>query len=115
MKVQARGELPSSHHEKNELNEHASPPVYEDTSPQKERPPCPPEIQALFEWFTTLDPPSAPFHLEAHQHIVDPVKFFMTLRREIEASQTGPRAKLGTLQSDLQKLRAYFANEEKAA
>lgn len=65
----------------------------------------PPEIQLLINWFLKLDPGSiAPFYLEPHRR-EDPVKFFRSLRRDIAAGPTGPRAKDGALQEDLRKLK----------
>ena len=72
-----------------------------------------PDIQSLVDWFITLDPPKEPFHLEGHQHIVDPAKFFRSLRREIETGPRGPRARMESLQSDLQRLKAFFSGEGK--
>jgi hypothetical protein len=43
-----------------------------------------------------------------HIHVADPVKFFSSLRREIAAGPGGARARMGTLQSDLRKLKAYL-------
>jgi len=73
-----------------------------------------PEIQSLIDWFITLDPPKEPFSLEHHQHVEAPAKFFESLRREIETGRRGPRARRGSLQSDLQRLKAYFSKEGKA-
>lgn len=68
----------------------------------------PPKAQLLVDWFLTLDPPSAPFYLEPHIHVLDPAKFFEKLRHEIEVGPRGPRTRTGALQSDLQKLKTYF-------
>jgi len=68
----------------------------------------PPEDQALLDWFLPLDPPTEPFYLEAHRHIVNPEKFFQSLRQDIETGHTGSRAKMGTLQCDLRKLKVYL-------
>ena len=73
----------------------------------------PPEVQALVDWFMTLTPPTESFCLEPHLLIADPVKFFQSLRREIETGPRGPRARLGALQSDLRKLKAYFSDERR--
>ena len=69
-----------------------------------------PGDQSLVDWFMTMDLPMEPFYLEEHQHIIDPVKFFQLLREEIQTGPTGPRAKKGTLQDDLYKIRAYFSH-----
>lgn len=69
----------------------------------------PPAVQSLVDWFMTLTPPTERFYLEPHLHIVDPVKFFQSLRREIETGPRGPRSRRGALQWDLQNLKTYFA------
>ena len=66
------------------------------------------EMQELIEWYRATPKPTGPFYLENHQHIMDPEKFFSSLRQEIQTGPTGPRARMGALQSDLQKLKAYF-------
>jgi hypothetical protein len=68
----------------------------------------PPEVQSLVDWFLTLDQTKEPFHLEPHRRIVDPAKFFQSLRCEIQTGPRGPRAKMGALQCDLRKLKAYL-------
>lgn len=68
----------------------------------------PPGIQSLIDWFSTLEPPPEPFYLTDHIKVFDPKKFFEQLRQEIKTGPAGPRARLGTLQSDLKKLKAYF-------
>lgn len=68
----------------------------------------PPEIQSLIDWFITLEPPAEPFYLESHRHIVAPSKFFASLQRDIHTGPRGPRARMGTLQSDLWNLKAYL-------
>jgi hypothetical protein len=64
--------------------------------------------QSLIDWFSTLEPPTEPFYLESHRHIVAPSKFFASLQREIQTGPRGPRARMGTLQWDLRKLKAYL-------
>jgi len=68
----------------------------------------PPEVQVLMDWFMELEPPKTPFYLEPHIHVIDPEKFFVSLRREIQTGPTGPRARMGALQADLRVLRAKF-------
>lgn len=67
-----------------------------------------PETQPLIDWFIKLEPPAEPFYLEPHIRVRNPAKFFATLQREIETGPSGPRARMGTLQSDLRKLKAYI-------
>lgn len=66
------------------------------------------EIQPLVDWFMMQEAPVEPFFLEPHLRVVGPGKFFESLRREIETGPRGPRAKLGALQSDLQKIKVYL-------
>ena len=68
----------------------------------------PSDIQFFIDWFLSLAPPPEPFNLEPHVHVLDPAKYFEALRREIETGPSGPRARMGTLQSDLRKLKAHF-------
>ena len=68
----------------------------------------PPDVQSLVDWFMIQEPPAEPFFLEPHLRVVVPGKFFESLRREIETGPRGPRARMGTLQSDLRKLKAYL-------
>jgi hypothetical protein len=77
--------------------------------PAKGRAEWSPEIQALVDWFLKLEPREIkPFRLEPHIHVADPVQFFESLRREIETGPGGARAKIGTLQDDLRKLKTYL-------
>lgn len=65
-----------------------------------------PEIQTLINWFMELETPTEPFYLEPHLHIIHPAKFFSSIWREIQTGPKGPRARMGTLQSDLRMLKA---------
>lgn len=67
-----------------------------------------PSFQAIIDWFLALIPPTEPFYLQPHMHVVNPGKFFESLKREIETGPRGVRARLGTLQSDLKSLRSKF-------
>lgn len=64
-----------------------------------------PEVQALIDWFMKLEPPAAPFYLEPHIHVIDPEKYFTSLRREIESGPSCPRGRNGALLYDLNTLR----------
>jgi hypothetical protein len=66
------------------------------------------ETQKLIGWFLTLTPPTEPFYLQAHTHVASPGKFFESLLRDIKAGPKGPRARLGTLKSDLRSLQLKF-------
>ena len=66
----------------------------------------PSKDQSLLDWFMTVEAPTEPFYLEPHRHVVGPAKFFSALRMDITAGPAGPRAKMGSLQSDLRELKA---------
>ncbi len=68
----------------------------------------PPDVQSLVDWFMIQGAPVEPFFLEPHLRVIDPGKFFESLRREIETGPIGPRARLGALQWDLRNLKAYL-------
>jgi hypothetical protein len=65
----------------------------------------PPEVQALMDWFMKLEPPETPFYLEPHRQVVDPDKFFASLRQEITLGPDSPRGRNGALLYDLNTLR----------
>ena len=69
-----------------------------------------PEIKSCIDWFLALEPPAEPFFLQDHVYVLNPVKFFESLRKEIGNGPTGIRARLGTLQSDLIALKAKFSS-----
>lgn len=71
----------------------------------------PPEVQSLVNWFSTTELPTEPFHFPKVGKVIDPVKYFAQLRIEIEIGPRGPRARMGTLQSDLRKLKDYLESE----
>ena len=48
------------------------------------------------------------FHTGDYLCIMDPVKFFRSLRQDIEAGSGGPRARTRGFQRDLQSLKNYF-------
>ena len=64
-----------------------------------------PSIQALVDWFLELEPPAEPFDLEPHRHVIDPAKYFASLKREIESGPSCPRGRNGALLCDLETLR----------
>jgi len=64
-----------------------------------------PEAQSLIDWFSTLDVPTAPFYLEEHRKVIDPRKFFDSLRQEIAIGPSCPRGRNGALLCDLNTLR----------
>lgn len=65
----------------------------------------PPEVQSLVNWFMELEPLTEPFYLEPHIRVIDPDKYFKSLRREIAMSSSCPRGRNGALIYDLKILR----------
>jgi hypothetical protein len=65
----------------------------------------PPEMREIINWFEKLETPSEPFDLEPHQHVIDPVKYFSSLRQEIAIGPRCPRGRKGALLYDLNTLR----------
>lgn len=69
----------------------------------------PPDTQALVGWFTKLEAPTEPFCLEPHLKVIDPEKFFSSLRMDIEAGPNSPRGnRSGALVQDLIALKKYY-------
>jgi len=64
-----------------------------------------PDVQALIDWFMESATPAESFYLGPHIRVIDPEKFFSSLRREIEAGPTSPRGRNGALLYDLNTLR----------
>ena len=60
-----------------------------------------PDAQSLIDWFMERVPPSAPFDLEPHRQVIDPEKFFVSLRQEIAIGPRCPRNRNGALLFDL--------------
>ena len=65
------------------------------------------EAAELVTWFQTAGEslPVEPFDLCSGCRVVEPARFYASLRTEIATGPTGTRAKLGTLQVDLRRLR----------
>ena len=61
----------------------------------------------LLTWFQNAGDslPVEPFDLCSGCRVVEPARFYASLRSEIAHGPTGPRARLGTLQVDLRRLR----------
>lgn len=86
----------------------ADTPAEKSKSPSNVKTVWPPDVQSRVDWFMIQGAPVEPFFLEPHLRVVDPGKFFESLRREIETGPRGPRARLGALQWDLRNLKAYL-------
>ena len=61
----------------------------------------------LVAWFQNAGDslPVEPFDLCSGCRVVEPSRFYASLRSEIATGPTAPRARLGTLQADLRRLR----------
>ena len=61
----------------------------------------------LIRWFRANRDrlPVEPFDLCSGCRVVEPARFYASLRSEIATGPTGPRGRLGTLQVDLRRLR----------
>lgn len=55
-----------------------------------------PEVQSFIDWFMVMEP---------HRHVIDPEKFFASLRHEIEIGASCPRNRNGALLFDLKILK----------
>jgi len=65
---------------------------------------------ALIDWFLAADNlPSDPFQFRTGITVIDPTKFYESLRVEIALGRKSTRAKTGALQSDLKILRELFS------
>ena len=71
----------------------------------------------LVTWFQTAGDrlPVEPFDLCSGCRVVEPSRFYASLRSEIATGPTAPRARLGTLQADLRRLQdvSRLTNGEK--
>ncbi len=82
-----------------------------DVPTEKSQPPTkvkamwPSNMHGLIDWFMALKPPAAPFDQETHIHVIDPAKYFASLKREIESGPGCPRGRNGALLYDLNTLR----------
>ena len=65
------------------------------------------EAAELVTWFRNAGDrlPVEPFDLCSGCRVVEPARFYASLRTEIATGPTGPRGRLGTLQVDLRRLR----------
>lgn len=63
----------------------------------------------LVQWFLhATDLPKEPFKLNQAITVIDPGKFYESLRTEIELGDRSPRARFGALQNDLQALKQIY-------
>ena len=63
-----------------------------------------PETHRLIEWFRSTTPPAAPFELCQGVTILDPARWWRSIRGDIECGPTGPRARYKAVQGDLRRL-----------
>lgn len=79
---------------------------------QKNQPPArTPGALELVNWFTSSEPtlPREPFRLRPGTRVVDPERFYASLRKDIEAGPTSARASSGLVAdlADLRRLRNF--------
>ena len=60
----------------------------------------------LIQWFSSeTNLPSKPFHINSAVKVLDPQKFYASLRAEISLGPQGPRSRFGSLQQELMRIR----------
>ncbi len=62
------------------------------------------DTQRLIDWFPITSPPANPFELCRGVTILDPARWWRSIRGDIASGPTGPRARYGAVQGDLRKL-----------
>ena len=68
-------------------------------------PPIDADDQELIDWLMSAELPQEPFDLDCARRVLDPAKFFDSLRREIAGRQSSPRWRCGATQADLRRLK----------
>jgi len=71
-------------------------------------------MAGLIQWFANASLPEDSFSICDHEHILNPEKYYSTLRRDIDQGPSGPRARTGALRGDLQRLKAFCEGMRKA-
>ena len=66
------------------------------------------DVLVIIEWLRNPDPPAEPFRLDQVVSVSDPPLFWRTIKGDIAAGPTGPRARYGAIQDDLRRLSALF-------
>lgn len=66
------------------------------------------ETRELIDWFVTAKLPADPFILMEGHQIVDPARWYSSLREEIDAGPSIPRGRTGALRMDLAALRSIL-------
>ena len=72
------------------------------------------QTSGLIDWFLSQDLPLLPFRLRSGVEVVDPEKFYASLRSDIEQGIEGTRARTGAIQEDLENLFDRFSDAEQA-
>ena len=65
----------------------------------------PDDVHELINWFMELEALPEPFYLEPHIRVIDPDKYFKSLRQEIAMGPSCPRGRNGALMYDLNILK----------
>ena len=66
------------------------------------------ETAALIEWFLRVPPPGAPFELYQGVRVVDPARWWDSIRTDIAVGPGRGRALYGVLLKDLRRLAELF-------
>lgn len=66
------------------------------------------ETRELIDWFATAKLPVTPFTLMEGHQIVDPARWYSSLRQDIEAGAGVPRGQTGALKMDLAALKSML-------
>ena len=66
------------------------------------------DTNELIAWFLTTTPPAEPFELCRGVTILDPARWWQSVRSDIESGPAGPRARYGAVQNELRNLAAQF-------
>ena len=72
------------------------------------------QTSLLIDWFLLQELPLLSFRLRSGVEVVDPEKFYASLRSDIEQGIEGARARTGAMQEDLENLFDRFSGAEKA-
>jgi hypothetical protein len=70
------------------------------------------QTSGLIDWFLSTELPVKPFRLRSGVEVADPLRFYASLKSDIEQGVDGARARTGALQEDLECLFDRFGTAE---
>jgi hypothetical protein len=70
------------------------------------------QTAGLIDWFLSASLPVKPFRLRSGVEVTEPVRFYISLKEDIEQGVKGARARTGALQEDLECLFDRFGTRE---